>query len=1191
MSVRAESNAEPIPGYRLIERLGGGGFGEVWKCEAPGGMHKAIKFVYGDLSSGGDSDQRAKQELKALERVRDVRHPYILSLERYEVIDGQLLIVMELADRNLWDRYKECRAQGLPGISRGELLHYMREAAEALDMMNQDCQLQHLDIKPQNIFLVSGHVKVADFGLVKDLEGSQASVTGGITPVYAAPETFDGKVTRFSDQYSLAIVYQELLTGQRPFNGVNVRQLILQHISASPNVTPLPPGDQAAIARGLAKRPEDRFPTCRDLVQVLLTAGAEGASAAPPRAESRPAAHPPVVPNDWQPAPPSALTSGSLSAGLVTANIRAVQTPEPASNQGTTDSLRPAEPVILHEKDAPARVAPPEVNGPGALFPALVIGLGQTGLSVLQHFRDTLQTFVAPPGQLPHLRHLLIDTDVEVMRAATRESAAGQLTAGEVLLTPLNRPSYYLKPRDGRVPFQSWLNPRMLYRIPRSQVTTGVRALGRLAFCDHFRAIVRRLQLELEAVLDPEAVAASARLTELGVRSNRPRVYIITGLAGGTGSGMFIDLAYTVRALLRQMGYDSPDVVSVLLLPPLDTSRTRVMAVGNTYAALTELTHFSAPTTTFRGKYHEREATFEDADPPFSRNIVLPLPDESDEVATQEVIDLCSQFLYRDLTTSFGRTADHARADLMAPVWEARGQYFQTFNLFHLSWPRHALVSTLSRRLCQRLVARWGTKDSKPLQEMVQQRIHERWTEGGLTSDRFIERLQDEVNRELGTTMEQQFAAVIQAIAARSAQGQPRAGRTSEPAVDPVRLAAVLAELEALVGRPGESPPADEPPLLVRLSQEKADLLAHEWSQRRAELSVQMIEEPAFRLAGAEEAIRQMVASIEQVLQQHEPLTKELTEKAVRTYERLRTLADPARPPLPRSVPLTAAQVQEWLHGYPKWRVQSLILQRLAGTFVALRGHLSDELREVNFCRVRLTELGRLFEAPLPDELPLSPASEKGMAEKHIGKRLLPAGCDSLAEVVELYLREFTPESVLELDGRMEEMLKSSFTALVNVCLSGAHLLKPVQTAMLAVARAFVAEHLPPTSVTELFFERYPDDEAIAELAACYSEATPEIAILRSRRVGPALAELCVLAAPQDDNAAQLAEAFHAAVPDVEVVATTSPEDILVYRERGNLALADLEHLGPLGHDAYLKMNSSDNFTPHARTDVSFTPK
>src|SRR5437763_9835345 len=192
MAVPLSSRPEPIPGYRLLDRLGRGGFGEVWKCEAPGGIHKAIKFVYGDLEGAAEDGKPAEQEFKALARVKQVRHPFILSIERYEVVEGQLLIVMELADRNLWDRYRECRAQSPPGIPREELLRYMEEAAEALDLMNQEHNLQHLDIKPQNLFLVHKHIKVADFGLVKDFEGMSASVTGGVTPVYAAPETFEG---------------------------------------------------------------------------------------------------------------------------------------------------------------------------------------------------------------------------------------------------------------------------------------------------------------------------------------------------------------------------------------------------------------------------------------------------------------------------------------------------------------------------------------------------------------------------------------------------------------------------------------------------------------------------------------------------------------------------------------------------------------------------------------------------------------------------------------------------------------------------------------------------------------------------------------------------------------------------------------------------------------------------------------
>src|SRR5207245_5902764 len=101
MPVRLVSQEElpgPLKGYRLIERLGRGGFGEVWKAEAPGGLPKAIKFVYGDLSATeGPDGVRAEQELKSLSRVKSVRHPFILSLERYDIIDGQLLVVMELA--------------------------------------------------------------------------------------------------------------------------------------------------------------------------------------------------------------------------------------------------------------------------------------------------------------------------------------------------------------------------------------------------------------------------------------------------------------------------------------------------------------------------------------------------------------------------------------------------------------------------------------------------------------------------------------------------------------------------------------------------------------------------------------------------------------------------------------------------------------------------------------------------------------------------------------------------------------------------------------------------------------------------------------------------------------------------------------------------------------------------------------
>ena len=269
---------EIIPGYKIREQIGAGGYGEVWKADAPGGLVKAVKFVYGRLDG-----ERATRELKALSRIKEVRHPFLLSLERIEVIDGQLIIVTELADASLMNRYEQCTAAGAAGIPRQELLVYMSDAADALDYMRQTFSLQHLDIKPENLLILSGRVKVADFGLVKDIHDVTVSLVGGLTPIYAAPEVFAGHPSLHSDQYSLAVVYQELLTGVLPFPGATMRSLPRSTSIARRRLAPLPPDDRPIIARALAKHPKTAFRRAAPWSTICATARASMTRQARPR--------------------------------------------------------------------------------------------------------------------------------------------------------------------------------------------------------------------------------------------------------------------------------------------------------------------------------------------------------------------------------------------------------------------------------------------------------------------------------------------------------------------------------------------------------------------------------------------------------------------------------------------------------------------------------------------------------------------------------------------------------------------------------------------------------------------------------------------------------------------------------------------------------------------------------------------
>ena len=250
--------------YELVRQLGRGTFGEVWLArKSPSGIEKAVKVLH----QPADQDT-AKRELKSLELIKNLRHPYLLATEDFWVGGNKLYIVTELADGTLRGRMKECQEAGGPGIPFDEMLVYLRESAEGLDYLHQN-QITHRDVKPDNILVVNRHAKVADFGLVRQQSAAVEAVSFAGTPAFMAPEIWLGEGGPASDQYALAVTYVELRQGKTPFSFAT-DGVMAAHVEGKYGFSEtIPEAERAVLRKAMARKPEDRFPTCTAFAVAL----------------------------------------------------------------------------------------------------------------------------------------------------------------------------------------------------------------------------------------------------------------------------------------------------------------------------------------------------------------------------------------------------------------------------------------------------------------------------------------------------------------------------------------------------------------------------------------------------------------------------------------------------------------------------------------------------------------------------------------------------------------------------------------------------------------------------------------------------------------------------------------------------------------------------------------------------------
>ena len=263
--------------YRIERELGRGGMATVFVAtDVVSGRRVAVKVLRPELAAAVGAE-RFHREIEIASRLT---HPHILPVHDCGESDGKLFYTMPLVDgESLRERL---RREGQLPID--EAVRITCEVASALQYAHAH-GVVHRDIKPENILLEAGQAVVADFGIARvtsTAADSPALTQTGMslgTPAYMSPEQAlgDRSVNGRSDQYGLACVTYEMLTGEPPFSAPSAQALIARHLnSPAPLMTTVRPSIsdelQDVVLRALEKVPADRFASIADYATQLSTA-------------------------------------------------------------------------------------------------------------------------------------------------------------------------------------------------------------------------------------------------------------------------------------------------------------------------------------------------------------------------------------------------------------------------------------------------------------------------------------------------------------------------------------------------------------------------------------------------------------------------------------------------------------------------------------------------------------------------------------------------------------------------------------------------------------------------------------------------------------------------------------------------------------------------------------------------------
>ncbi len=254
-------DARPVDGYTIRRGIHRGGFGEVYYAVSDAGKEVALKLLTHDLDT----------ELRGIRQCLNLKHPNLVTL--YDVrtdATGETWVIMEYVQGANLEDVLRAFPNGLPV---DEVRSWMTGLLAGTQFLHER-GLVHRDLKPANVYRENGVVKIGDVGLSKLIGGGgtrkQHTESVG-TVYYMAPEVAHGQYGPQIDVYSLGVMLYEMLTGRLPFDGETTAEILMKHLTARPDLTPVPVAYRAIVGRALEKNPQARFANVADFQQALRT--------------------------------------------------------------------------------------------------------------------------------------------------------------------------------------------------------------------------------------------------------------------------------------------------------------------------------------------------------------------------------------------------------------------------------------------------------------------------------------------------------------------------------------------------------------------------------------------------------------------------------------------------------------------------------------------------------------------------------------------------------------------------------------------------------------------------------------------------------------------------------------------------------------------------------------------------------